>query len=156
MVRILFICHGNICRSPMAHFYMAKILKKRKLEGLVAVDSAAAHTDELGNPPYYATREILIRKGIPLLEHRATLLTKQDGERYDYLVCMDEYNARDVKRIVGEKNSKKVSLLLSFAGEARSVADPWYTRDFEKTYEDVALGCEALLEEVVRKSEGKV
>ena len=144
MIRILFVCHGNICRSPMAESVFSFLLKESKIDD-ISCASAAAHTDEIGNTPHYGTREKLKKEGIPLVPHRARLMTKEDGEDFDLLIGMDEYNVRDMKRIVGEKNAHKVHLLLEYAGSDRPIADPWYTGDFDETFEDVMTGCRALL-----------
>lgn len=144
MINILFVCHGNICRSPMAESVFARIIRERGWEGKVAVASAAAHTDEIGNPPHRGTREKLAREGIPLVPHRARLMIRADGERYDLLIGMDEYNVRDMRRIAGEKQAGKIYKLLDFAGEDRAIADPWYTHDFDETFRDVRKGCSAL------------
>ena len=146
MIRILFVCHGNICRSPMAESVCAEMIRRRGWERFVAVSSAAAHTDEIGNPPHRGTREKLTREGIPLVPHRAVLMTALDGEKYDYLIGMDAANVRDMKRIVAPKGEGKVCRLLDYASSPRSIADPWYTGDFEQTYEDVVEGCAALLD----------
>lgn len=148
MKKILFICHGNICRSPMAESVMSYLVQQNGLEGSILVNSAAAHTDEIGNPPHYGTRQKLARERIPLVPHRATLLTRRDGEEYDLLLCMDEYNVRDVKRIVGKENEHKVKLLLSYTPHARAIADPWYTGNFDETFDDVMAGCTGLLEQL--------
>lgn len=145
MIRILFVCHGNICRSPMAESVLSKMIAERGLTEYVSVDSAAAHTDELGNPPHYGTREKLRKEGIPLVPHRARLMNRADGENYDFLIGMDDYNVRDMKRIVGERYADKVKKLLDFTPHSRAIADPWYTGNFDETYRDVKEGCEALL-----------
>lgn len=129
----------------MAESVFSDLLFRRGFSGKVSVASAAAHTDEIGNPPHNGTREILRRNAIPLLPHRARLMTAKDGELFDLLIGMDEYNVRDMKRIVGEKNSRKVKKLLDFTSDPRAISDPWYTGDFEKTFRDVSEGCEALL-----------
>lgn len=144
MIRILFVCHGNICRSPMAESVFSKIISERGWDGKVEVSSAAAHTDALGEPPHRGTREKLAREGVPLVPHIARLMTGADGEKYDLLIGMDDWNVRDMRAIVGEKNAKKVCKLLDFTRRPRSVADPWYTHDFEATYADIKEGCEAL------------
>lgn len=112
MVKVLFVCHGNICRSPMAESVFTYLIREKGMEGEVCCASAAAHTDEIGNAPHYGTREKLRKEGIPLVPHRARLMTKADGEEFDFLIGMDEYNVRDMKRIVGEKHAHKVHLLL--------------------------------------------
>lgn len=149
MYRILFVCHGNICRSPMAESVFCHMLQERGLSG-VTVGSAATHTDEIGNPPHRGTRETLSQKKIPLIPHRATLLQRADGEKYDLLLGMDEANVRNMKRIVGKEYEDKVVLFLSFTSSPRSVADPWYTGDFEATFQDVVAGCNALMEHLIK------
>ena len=144
MKKVVFICTGNTCRSPMAESVFAFLLKERKIDD-ISCASAAAHTDEIGNTPHLGTREKLKKEGIPLVPHRARLMTKADGEHFDLLIGMDEYNVRDMKRIVGEKNAHKVHLLLEYAGSDRPIADPWYTGDFDETFEDVMTGCKELL-----------
>ena len=127
----------------MAESVCSYLLKQQNIQN-IAVQSAAAHRDEIGNPPYYLTCEKLKREGIPLVPHRARLLTKEDGKQYDLLIGMDEYNVRDMRRIVGEEYSGKVYKLLDFTPQPRSVADPWYTRDFDRTYEDICEGLQGL------------
>lgn len=157
MIRILFVCHGNICRSPMAESVFTHLVRERGMEQEIVCASAAAHTDEIGNPPHYGTREKLRKEHIPLVPHRARLMTREDGKLYDLLIGMDEYNVRDIKRIVGTENARKVHLLLEYAGSGRAIADPWYTGDFDETFSDVLEGCRALLDAIcthtIRKSE---
>lgn len=130
----------------MAQSVFRYMADKKGLSGCFEIDSAATSTEEIGNPPHYGTVSELRRQNIPLIPHRARQLTKADYERYDYLVGMDSANIRNMRRITGEDG--KIYKLLSFAGLDRDVADPWYTGDFEKTYEDVALGCAALLDKL--------
>ncbi len=144
-MRCMFVCLGNICRSPMAESVMTHLIKSKGLQNQIFVQSSATSREQEGDTPYYATCDILEKKGIPLVPHRAVQLTYSDGDKYDLFLCMDGYNLRAVRRILGEENGKKAKLLLSFAGEERAVADPWYTRDFEQAYQDIALGCNALL-----------
>ena len=153
MIKLLFVCHGNICRSPMAESVCAYEIKKRGIQN-VAVDSAAAHTDEIGNPPYYGTREKLQRENIPLVPHRARLLTAKDAEKYDYFIGMDEYNVRDMKRILSG-TTKPVCKLLDFTSAPRAIADPWYTKDFDATFDDVVEGVRALLDFLEREGLAK-
>lgn len=148
MKKILFICHGNICRSPMAEFVLKDMVKKRGIEQDFSIASAATSREELGNPPHPGTRRILGNLGIDCSGKHARQLTRADYEEYDYLIGMDHYNLRNIERICGEDTEGKVSLLMSFAGEDRDIDDPWYTNRFEKTYEDVAAGCEGLLKEL--------
>ncbi len=142
---ILFVCHGNICRSPMAESVLAYLLKQGDLQAQFSVASAAAHTDEIGNPPHRGTREVLKKYKIPLVDHRARLLTREDGETFDYIIGMDDANVRDILRIVGENRRDKVYRLLDFTPSPRAIADPWYTGNFEETFRDVYDGCLALL-----------
>lgn len=151
MIGVLFVCHGNICRSPMAESVFTYLVKQAELEEKIRVDSAAAHSDELGNPPYSRTREVLERHHIPLVPHRARLLTERDGDLFDYIVGMDDYNIRDIMRILGVKKADRVRRLLDFTSSPRPIADPWYTRDFEATYRDIRIGSEALLRHITEQ-----
>ncbi|MGF7011180.1 protein-tyrosine phosphatase [Lachnospiraceae bacterium PF1-21] len=148
MIKILFVCHGNICRSPMAEFVLKDMVKKAGIEQEFSIASAATSREELGNPPHPGNRRILGNLGIDCSGKHARQLTRADYEEYDYLIGMDHYNLRNIERICGEDTEGKVSLLMSFAGEDRDIDDPWYTNRFEKTYEDVAAGCEGLLKEL--------
>lgn len=145
MTHILFVCHGNICRSPMAEFIMKDLIRKAGCEKAITVDSVAATTEEIGNDMYPPAKRMLTKKGIPFTPRRARLITKEDYERADYIVCMDEENLYDLSRLTRGDPEKKVSLLLSWAGRRGEVADPWYTGDFEETYDDLVEGCRALL-----------
>ena len=146
MYKILFVCHGNICRSPMAEFVFNDMAKKNGLENKVTANSAATRTDELGNPVYPPARKILAEHGLDPSGKTARLIKKSDYDEYDLLVCMDDANARDMKRLFGRDD--KTRLLMSFAGEKRGVADPWWTGDYEETWRDVETGCKALLEKL--------
>lgn len=148
MTHILFVCHGNICRSPMAEFIMKDLIRKAGCDKAITVDSVAATTEEIGNDMYPPAKRMLTKKGIPFSPRRARLITKEDYERSDYIVCMDEENLSDLSRLTRGDPEKKVSLLLSWAGRRGEVADPWYTRDFEETYDDLVEGCRALLKVV--------
>lgn len=150
MIKVLFICHGNICRSPMAQFVFQSLACQAGLEDQIFVDSAATSTEEIGNPVHRGTRRILQEKGIPMKDHRAVQLTRSDGKRYDYLVGMDSWNMRNMARILGENSRGEQLRLLDLTEEARDVADPWYTGDFEKTYQDIDAGCRALLDKICR------
>ena len=145
MKKVMFICHGNICRSPMAEFLFADIITKRGLDGAFSVASSAVSSEEIGNPVYPPVKKILEEKGISCAGKRAQLLTKADGERYDLLLCMDGSNLRRAKSIVGEKNAEKCKKLLTYAGRNDDVADPWYTRDFRATYDDIYESLQGLL-----------
>ena len=148
MKRILFICHGNICRSPMAEFVMKDLVKKAGLEGEFEIASAATSTEEIGNPVYPPARRKLAEHGIDCGGHAARQLRRDDYDRWDYLVGMDSANLRNMHRICGGDPEGKISLLLDWTGHPGSVADPWYTGDFEATWQDVLAGCQALLEQI--------
>ncbi len=148
MIKILFICHGNICRSPMAEFILKKKVNDLGIADQFYIASAATSTEEIwngvGNPVYPPAREELMRHGISCEGKRAVQLKKSDYEQYDYLIGMDTMNIRNMERITGHKGGK-ISLLLSYCGRNDSVADPWYTGNFEVTYRDVEEGCEGFL-----------
>ena len=146
MKNILFVCHGNICRSTMAEFVMKDLVRKAGREEEFHIQSAATHRDEIGSDTHYGTKEILKLKGVPFTPRHAVQMVKADYEKHDLIIGMDSENMTYIKRIIGEDTENKVHLLLSFAGEKRSVADPWYTGDFDKTYDDVVKGCTALLQ----------
>ena len=150
MIKILFICHGNICRSPMAEFVFKDIVEKSGIGDKFYVASAATSYEEIGNPVHYGTAKILDGLGISYSKKRAIHLEKSDYEKYDYLVCMDSANVRNTLRIVGDDSEKKIYKLLEFADSYEDVADPWYTGEFNKTYEDVLTGCKGLLSYIER------
>lgn len=148
MIRIMFICHGNICRSPMAEFILKDMVKKRGLENQFVIASSATSREEIlgdvGNPVYPPAREELKRHGIACDGKRAVQLTKSDYDRYDHLICMDKNNLRNALRILGADRENKLSLLLDFA-DGGNIADPWYCGNFDRTYRDIVRGCEGLL-----------
>jgi len=146
MIKILFVCHGNICRSPMAEFVMKDLLKKEGIDAFVA--SAATSTEEIGNPVHYGTRKKLLEYGISTEGKFAVQLTKSDYIKYDYIIGMDTANIRNILRIFGNDPEYKVHKLLSFAGEGGDIADPWYTGNFDETYDDILRGCKAFLKEI--------
>ena len=145
MIKILFICHGNICRSTMAQFVFQDMVNKSGHQADFYISSAATSREEIGNGPHYGTVRKLRQEGVPVLDHRAVQMTKKDYEKYDYLIGMDSANIRNMHRITGGDPEGKIYKLLDFAGEARDIADPWYTGNFDRTYEDVVQGCEAFL-----------
>ena len=145
MIKILFICHGNICRSTMAQFVFQDMVNKSGRQADFYISSAATSREEIGNGPHYGTVRKLRQEGVPVLDHRAVQMTKKDYEKYDYLIGMDSANIRNMHRITGGDPEGKIYKLLDFAGEARDIADPWYTGNFDRTYEDVVQGCEAFL-----------
>ena len=145
MKRILFICHGNICRSTMAEYVMRHLIRQRGLEDRLVADSAAATRDALGMTPHPGTRDVLSRKGIACGNHRARKLTRADYNRYDLIIGMDSENMRDIRRILRTDPQGKVHLLLDWTDHPRDIADPWYTDDYDTTFADVWAGCTALL-----------
>ena len=145
MVKILFICHGNICRSPMAEFVMKDLAERAGLSGEFEIASAATSSEELGNPVYPPARRMLAAHGISCAGKTARRMTREDYRRYDLLIGMDEANLRNMTRIAGGDPEGKIRLLLDYAGRHDEVADPWYTGDFQATWDDVTEGCSALL-----------
>ena len=146
MINILFICHGNICRSTMAEFYMKHIVNKAGLSDSIYVESAATSREGIGNDTHYGTKRKLDEIGIPYTRRKARQVTVDDYHNFDYLVIMDENNARNLKRIIGADVDSKVYKAMSFGGENRDVKAPWYTGNFDETYDDVSHSCDALLE----------
>ena len=153
MIKVMFICHGNICRSPMAEFVMKDLVKKKGLEDLFEIASCATSREEIENDMHYGSKNKLRDKGIPFTRRRAVQLTRADYDTYDYLIAMDGYNLRNINHIIGVDSEKKIHLLLEYAGELRDIADPWYTGNFDDTYEDVCKGCDAFLEYLKKKGE---
>lgn len=145
MIKVIFLCHGNICRSTMSQFVLQDMVNKRGLSDHFYINSAATSREEIGNPPHYGTVNKMREVGIPVLPHRAVQMTKKDYEKYDYLIVMDEANIRNMKRIVGGDAEGKIHMLLDFSDEPRAIADPWYTGNFDVTYRDVVEGCEGFL-----------
>lgn len=145
MVKVLFICLGNICRSPMAEFVFRDMVQKRGLADRFHIASAATSTEELGNPVHHGTTEKLKKYGISTKGKYAVQLKKKDYQEYDYLIGMESRNVRGIQRIIGSDSEHKVSKLLDFTGHPRDIADPWYTGNFDKTYDDILEGCEAFL-----------
>ena len=148
MIKILFVCHGNICRSPMAEFVMKDIVAKAGRAAEFEIASAATSTEELGNPVYPPARAKLAEHGIGCAGKTARQLTRADYGKYDLLIGMDSANIRNMTRICGGDPDSKIRLLLDYVGQHRDVADPWYTRDFEATWQDVLAGCTALLQQL--------
>ena len=150
MIKILFVCHGNICRSPMAEFVMKDMVKKAGLADQFEIASAATSTEELGNPVYPPARRKLLEHGIRCDGKRARQMTRADYRNYDLLIGMDNWNIRNMTRICGGDREGKIRMLLDYTGRSRSVADPWYTGDFDATWDDVTEGCRALLEHLTK------
>lgn len=148
--KIMFVCLGNICRSPMAELLLKDMVKKLGREEEFYIESSATSDENVwngvGTPVYPQIRSLLESKGISCAGKRAQVLTRAHGEQFDLFLCMDDNNVRNARRILGEKHADKCQKLLSFAGESGNVADPWYTRDFEQAYEDIKRGLEGLLQ----------
>ncbi|MCB6804983.1 low molecular weight phosphotyrosine protein phosphatase [Veillonella parvula] len=146
MTKILFICHGNICRSTMAEFYMKHIVNKAGLNDSIYIESAGTSCEEIGNDIHYGTKQKLDEMGIPYTRCKARQVTVDDYHNFDYLIIMDENNGRNLKRIIGNDIDSKVYKAMSFVGESSDVKDPWYTGNFDETYDDISRSCDALLE----------
>ena len=153
MTKILFVCHGNICRSPMAEFVMKKLVKEAGLAREFEIASAATSREEIGNPVYPPARRKLAEHGMSCSGKYARQMTAADYDRYDYIPIMDRNNQRNIMCIIGSDPEDKVRLLMEYAGDRRDVADPWYTGDFETTYRDVDEGCRALLDYILRRDD---
>ncbi len=145
MIKILFVCHGNICRSPMAEFVMKDLVHKEGLDDYFYIESCAVSREEIGNSVYPPVTKLLNGLGIDCSAKKARVMTSLDYGKFDYIIAMDESNLYGIKRIVGEDVEHKVHLLLEYTKENRDVRDPWYTRNFDETYRDVLNGCTALL-----------
>ncbi len=148
MIKILFVCHGNICRSPMAEFVMKDLVRKAGRAEEFSIASAATSTEEIGNPVYPPARRMLAAHGIDCTGKTARQLRKADYAQYDYLIGMDQANFRNMQRMCGGDPDGKIYLLLDFTDRPGQVADPWYTGDFQATWEDVLEGCEGLLRHI--------
>ena len=149
MIKILFLCHGNICRSPMAEFIMKDMVKAAGLSHMFRIASAATSSEELGNPVYPPARRMLAKHGIDCTGKTARRMTRADYDEYDLLIGMDEANLRNMTRICGGDPEGKLRLLMSYTGADTEVADPWYTGDFDATWRDVSAGCAALLKTLI-------
>lgn len=147
MKKIMFLCHGNICRSPMAEYVMKDIVKKEGLENEFEITSGAVSDEEWFNPIYPPAQRKLREKGVPFGHHSAHKISKTEFDAQDIVIVMDRSNLRWLTRIVGDLQDK-VHMMMEYAGQSRDVADPWYTGDFEQTYQDVLAGCKGLLEQI--------
>ena len=151
MTRILFICHGNICRSPMAEFIMKDLVRKAGREGAFEIASAATSREEIGNDIYPPAKRCLSAHGVPYERRSARQMTVQDAEKYDMIIAMEQYNLRNLRRLLGrvyEEHEAKFSLLLDYTDRPGEVADPWYSGDFEAAFRDIEAGCRGLLETI--------
>ena len=149
MIRVLFVCHGNICRSTMAQYVFQYMVDQNGLTDSFYIDSAATSREEIGNPPHHGTRCKLRQLGIPCGDHRARQLRAEEYDRFDYIIGMDSWNIRNINRIIvnGDPDGKVCRLLDFTDRKGQDIADPWYTGNFDVTYDDVKEGCEALLED---------
>ena len=151
MKRVMFVCHGNICRSPMAEFVMRDMVKKRGLESEFVIASSATSTEEIGNDIHRGTRATLTKYNVPFSPREAVQITRSDYPKYDLFICMDSANVRNLGRIFGADPENKIKKLLDFTSRPGDVADPWYTGNFEETWRDINDGCVALLEKLMQE-----
>lgn len=149
MIKILFVCHGNICRSPMAEFIFKDLIDKKGIADRFYVASAATSYEEIGNPVYPPARKKLNKHGINPAGKVAIHMNREDYDAYDYLIGMEQMNIRNMHRIVGNDPQGKICRLLDYSKHPRDISDPWYTGDFDRTYEDILEGCEALLQHLL-------
>ena len=148
MIKIMFVCHGNICRSPMAEYVLKSMVMKQGRADEFTIVSSATSTEEIGNPIHQGTKHKLAAAGVPTDNRRAVQLRKSDYNKYDYFIGMDNYNVENMLRMLGSDPKNKVCRLLDFTDTPRNIADPWYTGDFDLTYNDIVEGCTALLKQL--------
>lgn len=146
MIKVLFVCHGNICRSPIAEFVFKDMVKRYRLDDKFLINSAATSREEIGNGIYPPAREIMEANGVSCGEHRAVQVRRSDYDNYDYILIMDQRNLKNIGRIFGGDPQNKVHLLLDWDENPRDISDPWYTRDFQRAFEDIRDGCRNFLE----------
>lgn len=145
MIKVMFVCLGNICRSPMAEFILKDMVKKQGLEKEIYIKSSATSSEEIGNDIHYGTRDKLIQNGISFTKRKAVKLRAEDYKKYDYIIGMEKSNVINIKRIVGEDVDDKIYRLLDFSDTPRDITDPWYTGNFEITFNDIVEGCNGFL-----------
>lgn len=151
MIKVLFVCHGNICRSPMAEFVLKDMARRRGVADKLYIASAATSTEEIGNDIHYGTKNKLRQEGVIVEKRAARQITASDYAEYDFLIGMDRYNIHNMNKMLGGDADSKIRLLLEFTDRGGDIADPWYTGDFDAAYKDVVDGCEGLLEFLERK-----
>ena len=149
MIKIMFVCLGNICRSPMAEFVLKELVRRKNLEEKFVIESSATSLEEIGSDVHYGTVRKLNSVGIPVEHRKARKLTKEDYDKFDYIIGMEESNIKNIIKIIGEDKKEKVFKLLDFSENPRDIADPWYTGNFDKTYNDILEGCQALLNKIL-------
>ena len=149
MIKVLFVCHGNICRSTMCEFVFKDMVNKRGLADSFYIASAATSREEIGNDTHYGTKRKLDEMGIPYTKRGAVQMTESDYNKFDFILGMDRHNMLNISRIIGSDPEGKVNRLLDFSSRPRDIADPWYTGNFDVTYNDVVEGCEALLQHIL-------
>ena len=145
MIKVLMVCHGNICRSVMSEFIMKDMLVKRGLESQIEVDSAATSREEIGNDMYPPAKRQLDKMHVPYTRHSARQIRPSDYDYYDYIICMEQYNIRNLRRIIPDDPEDKVHLLLDYSSNPRDISDPWYTDNFDKAYSDIKEGLEGFI-----------
>ena len=148
MIKILFVCHGNICRSPLAEFIMKDLVNRSHLSDRFEIASAATSTEEIGNPVYPPARAKLAEHGLSCAGKTARQMTKPDYICYDYIVAMNQWNLKNIAGIIGEDKEHKVTRLLDWTSEPRDIADPWYTGNFDRAYDDILYGCRCMLQKL--------
>lgn len=146
MIKVMFVCLGNICRSPMAEFVLKDLVRKENLSEKFYIKSSATSSEEVGNGVHFGTIRKLNQMNVPIENRKATKLTKEDYEKYDFIIGMEDYNVRNIIRIIENDSDNKIYKLLDFSKNPRNIADPWYTGNFDKTYEDILEGCKCFLE----------
>lgn len=151
VIKILFVCHGNICRSPMAEFVLKKMVADKGLNKFFEIASAATSTEEIGNPVYPPVRKLLSQHGLSCKGKTARQITIKDYDYFDYIICMESYNIRNLRYIIPQDEENKISLLLDFTDNPHDVSDPWYSGRYEEAWDDIYFGCKALLNKLINE-----